>query len=196
MLVLDQEAGVIGLRVQRVEGDHGVGEIERREQGLEDGDLVGLVLRSAGEFQGWGEVVRFEARTATRIGEVSGARVKDIDREAWTWDACRQTTTSPGGLVDKGTKGRSRRTVPIIPEIRPMVARRLDLLGRDPMARLFTGPRGGRSLLPGPPCPHTSVGARSTHPQRLLVPKWSQGAVRGRGCGWSAEGVGGREEAR
>ena len=34
--------------------------------------------------------------------------------------------------------------MPIIPEIRELVARRLDLVGRDPMARLFTGPRGGR----------------------------------------------------
>lgn len=105
---------------------------------------VALVARSAGQFEGWGDVVRFEACTATRIGEVSGVRVKDIDREAWTWEVCRQTTTGPGGLIDKGTKGKRRRTVPIIPEIRPMVARRLDAVGRDPMARLFTGPRGGR----------------------------------------------------
>lgn len=105
---------------------------------------LGLVARSAGEYEGWGDVVPFEACTATRIGEVSGVRVKDINREEWTWEVCRQTTTSPGGLVDKGTKGTRRRTVPIIPEIRPMVARRLDVLSRDPMARLFTGPRGGR----------------------------------------------------
>ncbi len=105
---------------------------------------VALVARSASEFEGWGDVVRFEACTATRIGEVSGVRAKDIDRDAWTWDLCRQTTTGPGGLIDKGTKGKRRRTVPIIPEIRPMIARRLDAVGRDPMARLFTGPRGGR----------------------------------------------------
>jgi integrase len=105
---------------------------------------VALVSRSADEFEGWGDVVRFEACTASRIGEVSGVRVKDINRDEWTWDLCRQTTTGPGGLVDKGTKGKRRRTVPIIPEIRPMVARRLDAAGRDPMARLFTGPRGGR----------------------------------------------------
>jgi hypothetical protein len=47
-------------------------------------------------------------------------------------------------LLDKGTKGKRRRTVPLIPEIRDLVARRLDAVGRDPMARLFTGPRGGR----------------------------------------------------
>ena len=34
--------------------------------------------------------------------------------------------------------------VPIIPVIRPLVARRLDYISDDPMARLFTGPRGGR----------------------------------------------------
>ncbi|HEX5566136.1 MAG TPA: tyrosine-type recombinase/integrase, partial [Streptomyces sp.] len=32
----------------------------------------------------------------------------------------------------------------IIPEIRPLVARRLDVLRGKPDARLFTGPRGGR----------------------------------------------------
>jgi integrase len=34
--------------------------------------------------------------------------------------------------------------VPIIGEIRPLVQRRLDVISDDPMARLFTGPRGGR----------------------------------------------------
>lgn len=34
--------------------------------------------------------------------------------------------------------------MPIIAEIRPLVARRLDAITDDPMARLFTGPRGGR----------------------------------------------------
>ncbi|GAA1945129.1 tyrosine-type recombinase/integrase [Amycolatopsis minnesotensis] len=56
----------------------------------------------------------------------------------------RQTTTAPGGLVDKGTKGRRVRDVPLIEEIRPLVASRLDAVGPDPMARLFIGPRGGR----------------------------------------------------
>jgi integrase len=34
--------------------------------------------------------------------------------------------------------------VPIIKEIRPLVLRRLETISDDPMARLFTGPRGGR----------------------------------------------------
>ncbi|MFI1577578.1 tyrosine-type recombinase/integrase [Embleya sp. NPDC020630] len=72
-------------------------------------------------------------------------RIKDIDTTTWMWDLCRQTT-SPGGLVDKGTKGKRRRWVPIIPQVRPLVLHRIALAGPDPdpMTRLFTGPRGGR----------------------------------------------------
>jgi integrase len=103
-----------------------------------------LVERSADRFAGWGEVVIFAACTAARIGEVSGVRRVDIDRDAWTWKVRRQTTPGPGGLIDKGTKGKRARTVPLIEEVRPLVARRLDVAAPDPMARLFTGPRGGR----------------------------------------------------
>ncbi|MFF4818874.1 tyrosine-type recombinase/integrase [Kitasatospora sp. NPDC001309] len=103
-----------------------------------------LVERSHNHYRGWGDIVRFAACTAARIGEVSGVRVKDINRFDWTWDLCRQTTTGPGGLIDKGTKGKRRRTVPIIEEIRDLVSWRITVVGNDPMARLFTGPRGGR----------------------------------------------------
>ncbi|MFI6318722.1 hypothetical protein ACIBG8_14435 [Nonomuraea sp. NPDC050556] len=34
--------------------------------------------------------------------------------------------------------------MPIILEIRDLVSRRLEAAGKDPAARLFTGPRGGR----------------------------------------------------
>jgi len=103
-----------------------------------------LVARSADHFDGWGEVVIFAACTAARIGEVAGARSADIDTSAWTWTVRRQTTPSPGGLIDKGTKGKRARTVPLIDEIRPLIQRRLDAAGHDPAARVFTGPRGGR----------------------------------------------------
>ncbi|WP_248964549.1 tyrosine-type recombinase/integrase [Sphaerisporangium perillae] len=103
-----------------------------------------LVERSAGQFAGWGEVVIFAACTAARIGEVSGVRVGDINRETWTWTVRRQTTPSPGGILDKGTKGKRARTVPLIAEVRDLIARRLDVSGPDPAARLFVGPRGGR----------------------------------------------------
>jgi integrase len=103
-----------------------------------------LVERSSAKFPGWGDVVIFAACTAARIGEVSGVRVADIDRRTWTWTVRRQTTPSPGGLVDKGTKGKRARTVPLIEEVRDLVLRRLDLSEGDSAARLFTGPRGGR----------------------------------------------------
>jgi integrase len=103
-----------------------------------------LVARSAGHYAGWGEVVEFTACTAARIGETSGVRRADINTKTWTWNVRRQTTPSPGGLADKGTKGKRARLVPIISEIRPLVQRRLDSISDDPMARLFTGPRGGR----------------------------------------------------
>jgi integrase len=102
-----------------------------------------LVARSRDGFTGWGHIVMFAACTAARIGEVSGVRAGDIDRATWTWTVRRQTTPGPGGLIDKGTKGKRARKVPIIEEIRPMVTERLDSLS-GPDARLFTGPRGGR----------------------------------------------------
>jgi integrase len=103
-----------------------------------------LVARSAGHFAGWGEVVIFAACTAARIGEVSGIRRADIDRRTWTWTVRRQTTPAPGGVIDKGTKGKRARLVPLIAEVRPLVDARLNAISDDPMARLFTGPRGGR----------------------------------------------------
>jgi integrase len=103
-----------------------------------------LVARSADRFAGWGNVVTFAACTAARIGEVSGVRAGDIDRKTWIWTVRRQTTPGPGGLIDKGTKGKRSRKVPLIPEVRDLVAARLDAVGNDPAARLFTGPRGGR----------------------------------------------------
>ncbi|MDF9816632.1 site-specific integrase [Streptomyces sp. SPB162] len=105
---------------------------------------AGLVARSHGNFAGWGEVVIFMACTAARIGEASGVRVKDIDPVNWIWTVRRQTTPSPGGLADKGTKGKAARRVPLIEEVRPLIAQRLLAAGPDPDARLFTGPRGGR----------------------------------------------------
>jgi hypothetical protein len=40
-----------------------------------------LVARSAGRYPGWGDVVEFTACTAARIGETSGVRRVDINRE-------------------------------------------------------------------------------------------------------------------
>lgn len=114
-----------------------------------------LVAKSADRYQGWGDAVIFEACTAARIGEVSGCLIRDINTDDWVWTVCRQTTPSPGelghgtttasgGLVDKNTKGRRARQVPLIEAIRVLVQRRIELAGGNPDARLFTGPRGGR----------------------------------------------------
>ncbi|HTJ69841.1 MAG TPA: tyrosine-type recombinase/integrase [Actinospica sp.] len=56
----------------------------------------------------------------------------------------RQTTPGPGGLHDKDPKSKRGRYIPIMEEIRPMVLRRIEEAGGDPMARVFTGPRDGR----------------------------------------------------
>ncbi|MEU3430862.1 site-specific integrase [Streptomyces gardneri] len=103
-----------------------------------------LVAASYGEYRGWADVILFAACTAARIGEVSGCRVGDIDTTNWIWTVRRQTTPAPGGLIDKGTKGKRARQVPIIEEIRPLVAQRILASGPDPDTRLLTGPRGGR----------------------------------------------------
>ncbi|WP_235096676.1 tyrosine-type recombinase/integrase [Amycolatopsis decaplanina] len=103
-----------------------------------------LVARSHGEYRGWGDVVLFAACTAARIGEVSGCRVKDIDTTTWTWNLRRQTTPGPGGLLDKGTKGKRARRVPLIEDIRELVEHRIALADGNPDDRLFRGPRGGR----------------------------------------------------
>ena len=55
-----------------------------------------------------------------------------------------QETPRACDLVDKGTKGKRARTVPLIEEVRPLLDARLSAISDDPMARLFTGPRGGR----------------------------------------------------
>ncbi|BAD56909.1 putative integrase [Nocardia farcinica IFM 10152] len=85
----------------------------------------------------------FVACTATRIGEVSGCRVTDIDVDDWVWTLGRQTTPGPGGMQNKGTKDKRARKIPFIAELRPLVSRRTAAIGYKPEARLFVGPRGG-----------------------------------------------------
>ncbi|WP_245914213.1 tyrosine-type recombinase/integrase [Nocardia fluminea] len=86
----------------------------------------------------------FAACTASRIGEVSGVRVNDIDTEQWIWNLRRQTSPGPGGMLDKGTKGKRAGRVPIIEEIRPLLLDRIRARQDKPDARLFVGPRGGK----------------------------------------------------
>ncbi len=103
-----------------------------------------LVAASHDEYRGWGDVVIFAACTAARTGEISGCRVGDTDTTQWIrTGGRRRTTPAPGGLTDKGTKGKRARKVPIVVAMRPLVAQRILSAGPNPDARLFTGPRGG-----------------------------------------------------
>ncbi len=107
--------------------------------------LVGLadtlVARSTDRFAGWGNVVIFAACTAARIGEVAGVRVRDIDTDSWTWTVRRQTTPSPGGVVDKATKGKRARSVPLIAEVRELVTERIAAGSRPGCAGVHRSPR-------------------------------------------------------
>ncbi|MEU6845485.1 site-specific integrase [Streptomyces sp. NPDC046716] len=100
-------------------------------------------------YPGWGHAVIFAACTGARIGEISGVRVRDINTRHWLWNARRQTTPAPGGLIDKATKSHRARLVPIIEPIRPLLTARITAVSSAPDARLFTGPQGGRITTAG-----------------------------------------------
>ena len=102
--------------------------------------LVARVIE-AGGHPSYGDVVTILATTALRISEVSGLRVGDVDLELCLLQVQRQIYPGRGGLVTKTTKGRRRRTVPIIEPLRPTFARLT--VGRAEEERLITGPRGG-----------------------------------------------------
>jgi integrase len=101
--------------------------------------VVEVVAR--GRHQCWGDMVTLLATTAMRISEVSGLVVGDVDLDAGLMDVGRQTYPGRGGLITKTTKGRRRRVVPIIEQLRPTLARLVD--GRSAGERLLTGPKGG-----------------------------------------------------
>ena len=102
--------------------------------------LVAKVVE-AGGHQSWGDMVTILATTALRISEVSGLLVGDIDLDRGLIHVFRQTYPGRGGLVTKETKGRRRRTVPIIDPLRPTLERLTQGCGGD--LRLLSGPRGG-----------------------------------------------------
>jgi integrase len=102
--------------------------------------LVEAVV-DAGDNQCWGDMVTILATTAMRISEVAGLRVGDVDLGRGLLHVFRQTYPGRGGLVTKQTKGRRRRTVPIIEPLRPTLVRLT--AGRPGDGRLLLGPRGG-----------------------------------------------------
>jgi integrase len=79
--------------------------------------LVARVIE-AGRHPAYGDVVTILATTALRISEVAGLQVGDVDLGRGLLHVSRQTYPGRGGLVTKQTKGRRRRTVPVIEPLR------------------------------------------------------------------------------
>lgn len=104
-------------------------------------DRLVVAVVEGGGHQCWGDMVTVLATTAMRISEVSGLTVGDVDIAAGLIHVRRQTYPGRGGLITKTTKGRRRRVVPIINQLRPTLDRLID--GRSMDERLLTGPRGG-----------------------------------------------------
>ena len=94
-----------------------------------------------GGYQAWGDCVMILATTALRISEVAGLQVGDIDLPHGLLTVRRQTYPGRGGLITKVTKGRRRRSLPIIEPLRATLERLTT--GRPRNARLLVGPRGG-----------------------------------------------------
>lgn len=76
-----------------------------------------------------------------RISECAGLTVGDVVYDDGLIWVKRQTYPGRGGLVTKETKGRRKRPVPIIEQLRPTLERLTE--GREPEERLILGPRGG-----------------------------------------------------
>lgn len=98
--------------------------------------LVAAVVE-AGNHQVWGDAVTLLATTGLRISEVAGLRVGDVDLDRGLLLVARQTYPGRGGLVTKETKGRRRRTVPIIEPLREPLVRLTT--SRDVDERLLVG---------------------------------------------------------
>lgn len=91
--------------------------------------------------QCYSDFVMLCALLSARGSEVAGLRVRDVDLEHNIVKIRIQTYPGVGGLVDKQTKGRETRIVPILKPLVPILKRLTE--GRDPDERLLTGPRGG-----------------------------------------------------
>jgi hypothetical protein len=103
-----------------------------------------LVARSADHFPGW--ATSSSSRRAPQPASVrspASGPATSIPPPGPGLFASRPHP-APGGLIDKGTKGKRARAVPLITEVRELATTRIAAAERNPDARLFTGPRGGR----------------------------------------------------
>lgn len=91
--------------------------------------------------QPYHDFVMLAALLSARSSEVAGLRVGNVNWEENVVWITRQTYPGKGGLVDKPTKGRERRPVPILKPLIPVLERLTT--GRAADERLVLGPRGG-----------------------------------------------------
>ncbi len=127
------------------------------------------------------DYVMLAALLSARSSEVAGLRVGDVHWDENIVWINRQTYPGKGGLVDKATKGRERRPVPILKPLIPVLQRLTE--GRAADERLLLGPRGG--VL-------TTATVRDatgwdTLVQRLQLPDLTRHGLRHTGATWMAD---------
>ena len=150
-----------------------------RDLALPDVETLNRIVHAvvaAGKHQCWGDTVMIMATTALRISEVAGLEVGDVDLQQRIVHVQRQRYPGRGGLTVKATKGRRRRTVPIIDPLVPTLERLCE--GHPEHARLVSGPRGGvitssswraRSVWPA----SCVMGCATRHLHGWRMPAWS-----------------------
>ncbi len=102
---------------------------------------VGSGSRASGWLSGLGRLRGDPGGDGSADQRVSGLQVGDVDLRRGLLIVRRQTYSGRGGLVTKETRGRRRRSIPIIDPLRPTLERLM--AGRPADAQLLLGPRGG-----------------------------------------------------
>jgi hypothetical protein len=95
LLVAHQELGMLALGVQSISGDHAPGQVQRRQQRGERGDLVGLAVHAGLTEHGTGFLVSDRE-------QVNGPLARTVDSRS---SSCR----SPGFCGGGGLSSRSRK---------------------------------------------------------------------------------------
>ncbi len=104
--------------------------------------LAMLTLCSEQQDLGWlNNIIRVLACTGLRIGELAGLRWTDIDLESNTIRLTDERASKKRSDMStaRRTKGKRDRTIPLHPDIRPL----LDTLPRRSHGRVLTGPKCG-----------------------------------------------------
>ena len=113
-----------------------------RSHAIPDLPSLNLLVHAVAEIhRSYADHVVLCALLAARGSEVGGMQVGDIDQAAGVVHIVRQMYPGAGGLVEKPTKGRRSRVVPILAPLAPVLERLT--AGRPPLTPLLRGPRGG-----------------------------------------------------